>query len=405
MPRAYIRVQHIDRAEGGVVGTFFPLKPRFAFRQNDPGDITYELALSNPQIKRDAFAPKRTDFRLQVSSTGANWQNIMGGFHWPVSLENETGVVKIQGMDWMVYLEQPMWFDAYNTDTIDVIEMKDGVKKILKKAESWGRAWASEPGVDTDAVTFNATQEIVVRELIETIADGDNDTLKINLDFFGDSFGWGTPMGYTVMFQDSTNILDHIRAISEMESPFGFDFFMNWNKTLVCYNPALVSPLDEIVPIGNITRTEGGLVRLTWQNNGPVATHTLAVGAGSPGIWAHKTYKPSEQLYRRWLRIVRLGGAHRMPEQVLAAVKGIPDRFPQKELKITIKPEEFSPNDPALFFHPQIGRALYVDIDFPPYHRINANFWITAQEFSTDDAGNWLCDVSLQQIYDPSGIG
>jgi hypothetical protein len=94
-----------------------------------------------------------------------------------------------------------------------------------------------------------------------------------------------------------------------------------------------------------------------------------------------------------------------MPEQIDAAVKQIPDRFPQKELKITIKPDEFDPTNPTYFFSPLIGEALYVDVDFPPYHRINANFWITAQEFHTDDAGNWLCDVSLQQIYDPSGIG
>jgi len=409
MPRPYIRVQHIDRAEGGVVGTFNPLNPRFAYRQNDVGDISYELALSNPQVTRDAFAPKRTDFRLQVSATGANWINIMGGFHWPVALENEIGVVKVQGVDWAAYLEQPMWFAPYDYDAVDLISGKTGLQGVLDDVHAMFRGWTNLGTGDVEEVspyiTYNASQQTIVQELIDSIADGNNDTLNIGLNFQGDVAGWDTPMSYVVMFQDSTTILDHIRAISEMDAPFGFDFFMNWDKTLVCYNPALVSPITAINTIYSITREEGGLVRAQWQNNGPVATHTVAVGAGSPGIWAHKTYAPSKALYRRWLRLVRLGGAHRMPEQVLAAVNGIPDRFPQKDLRLTLKPDEVDPLDPTAFFRPLIGEALYVDIDFAPYHRINANFWITAQEFYTDDPGNWLCDVSLQQIYDPSGIG
>lgn len=403
--RPYVRVQHIDREVGGVVGTFNPLQPRFAFKANDIGDITYSLALSNPQVTRDAFAPKRTDFRLQVSHDGGFWQNIMGGFHWPVGMNNEEGTVHIQGMDWMAYLEQPMWFDAYLIDAMDLVSGKTKIQGILDDAASWGRAWIGGPGTDTDAIHYNATQQSVVEDLLASIADGNNGTIQITPTFSGSGAGWSEVMNYVVMFQDDTTILDHIRSISDLDEPFGFDFFMNWDKSLICYNPARTAPIASINPIYEITRSTPALVSVQWQNNGPRATHTVALGPGSPAIWAQKTYSPSVDLYRRWLRLVRLGGNYRMPDQVKYAVQGIPDRFPQKELKLTLKPDELVPSDPVAFFHPMIGEALYVDIDFPPYHRINANFWIVAQEFHTDDAGNWLCDVSLQQIYDPTGIG
>jgi hypothetical protein len=404
--RPYIRVQHIDHAEGQIVGTFNPLEPRFAYRANDVGDLTYKLALSNQQVTRDAFAPKRTDFRLQVSYDGAFWTNIMGGFHWPVGINNEEGTVSVQGMDWMAWLEQPMWFDAYLIDAMDLIAGKTKIQGILDDAESWGRAWTSEPGTDTEAIKYNADQRTVVTDLIDSIADGNDGTININTTFSGDGTGWDLKdFSYVVMFQDDTTILDHIRAISDMDDPYGFDFFMNWDKTLVCYNPARTAPISSIVPIYEITRSSPGLVALQWQNSGPMATHTVGVGPGSPGIWAQKTFAPSVDAYRRWLRLVKLGGSYRRPEQIKAAVNGIPDRFPQKDLKLTLKPDLLEPLDPTAFFHPMIGEALYVDIDFPRYHRINANFWITAQEFHTDDEGNWLCDVSLQQIYDPSGIG
>lgn len=403
MPRPYVRVQHLE--DGGVVGTFLPLQPRFAFRANDPGDITYELALSNPAVMRDAFAPKRTEWRLQVSHNNTAWRTIQAGFHWPVALNNEEGTVKIQGVDWMAYLEQPMWFDIYTVDAVDLIAGKTAIKTVIEDPASYARVWTQAAGTDTDLITYGAVQQTVVQELVDSIAHGNDGTINIDVTFAGDGSGWAENMNYVIMFQDETTILDHIRAISDMDSPFGFDYFMTWDKTLVCYNPTRTAPIDAINTLYSITRATRGLVSVQWQNNGPMATHTVAVAPGSPGIWAQKTFAPSVDTYGRWLRLAKLGGSYRMPEEVLAAVNGIPDRFPQKELKITIKPDELIPTDPIAFFTNLVGEAIYVDIDFPPYHRINANFWIVGQEFSTDDVGNWLCDVSLQQIYDPSGVG
>jgi hypothetical protein len=406
-------VQHIDREQGGVVGTFNPLQPRYAFRENDIGDVSYSLAMTNPQVTRDAFAPKRTDFRLQVSRDGAAWHDVMGGFHWPVGINNEEGTVQIQGMDWTAFLDQPMWFDAYDIDAEDLVfdesdnTYKKAIKAVLNNPNAWFRGWTNLPAGANPSpyITFDATQEIVVQELVDSVADGNFDTLKIDVEFLGEATGWSTPMSYVVMFQDSTTILDHIKAIAALDDPFGFDFYMEPDKKLICYNPALTAPLGSINALYVIKRDSPALVSAQWQNQGPVATHTVGIGPGSPGVWAHKTYAPSKKIYRRWLRLVTLGGSYRMPKQVKYAVDQIPDRFPHKDLKLTLKPDELDPVDPTAFFFPAIGRALYVDIDYPPYHRINANFWITAQEFHTDDAGNWLCDVSLQQIYDPTGVG
>lgn len=415
MPRPYVRVRHLAHGDE-VIGTYTPIKPRFAFRTNDPGDLTYGIALSNEQLTRDAFAPKRTDFHLQVSADGAAWQNIMGGFIMQTGISSETGVVNVQCSDWMEYLNQPYWFDSYNYNGTDLVAGTGGrtqLLKILEDPDNFARAWIGTPGIDTDLITYNATQQIVIRELLDNL-NLDEDGMPIGSVFAGDGTGWTEVMNYLIMLQDETSILEHIRAISNLSDPYGFDFFMNWDRTLVFYNPTRTAAIDDINTIYTITRTQGGLVKLEWQNNGPTATHTVGLGAGQPGLWAKKTFAPSREAYRRWLRLVNLGDAYsgayaknaaRMAETIESATDGIPDRFPQKDLKITLKPDEVDPTDPTAFFHPLVGEALYVDVDFPRYHRIFANFWITAQEFYTDDEGNWQCDVSLEQIYDPSGIG
>ena len=404
--RPYVRVQHLEH-DGTVLGTFFPLQPRFAFRANDVGDISYSVALSNPQVTRDAFAPKRTDFRLQVSNDGGFWRTIMAGFHWPVGFENETGIVNIQGMDWLAYLEQPMWFDLYNIQARELLGGKTGLDVVIDDPSKVMIAWVGtdDGGDPQPGVNYNATQQTVVQDLLDAVADGNDGTININAVFAGDGTGWSEVLNYVIMFQDETNVLDHIRAIANLDEPLGFDFFMNWDKSLVCYNPARTAPISSINTIYSITRKSPALVAVKWQNNGPLATHTVAVGEGSPGYWATKTFGPSVDTYRRWLRLVRPGGVYRMPKEIDSIVTAYPDRFPQKELQLTLKPDELEPTDATAFFSPMIGEALYVDIDFPPYHRINANFWIVGQEFHTDDAGNWLCDVSLEQIYDPSGVG
>jgi len=400
--RAYIRVQHVDPGEG-VVGTFNPLEPRFAYRINDIGDITYNVALSNPQVTRDAFAPKRTDFRLQVSNDGAYWRNIMGGFHWPVGFSNEEGTVKIQGMDWLAYLDQPYWFDAYLIDAQDLVGPKNRMKQILEDASSWAHVWIGAAGVDQPGVSYGATQQTIVQDMIDAVADGNDGTLNIGTNFVGPN--WSEVLNYQIMFQDSTTILDHIRSISALDDPLGFDFFMNWDKTIVFYNTTRSGPIDSITTLYSITRKTPGLLNVEWQNNGPDATWSVMIGEGSPGWWAHKTFAPSVDTYRRWLKINKLGANYRMPKAINSAARGNLDRFPKKDLKISVYAEQFDPVDATALFAPLLGEALYVDLDFPPYHRINANFWIVGQEFHTDDEGNWICDFSLQQIYDPSGVG
>lgn len=400
--RAYVRVQHVDPGEG-VVGTFNPIQPRFAYRINDIGDIAYSVALSNPQVTRDAFAPKRTHFRLQVSSDGAFWRNIMGGFHWPVGFSNEEGTVKLQGMDWLAYLDQPYWFDAYLFNADDLIGPTKKIQALMNDPDSWAQTWIGQAGTDRPGVSYNATQQTIIQDMLDAVADGNDGTIKINTNFIGSE--WSQVLDYQIMFQDDTTVLDHIRSLSSLDDPLGFDFFMNWDKTLVLYNATRSGPIDSITTLYDITRSTPGLVSVDWQNNGPEATWSVMLGPGSPAWWSIKTYAPSVDTYGRWLKLNRLGGNYRMPKQIASAARGNLDRFPHKDLKITVMAETFDPVDATSLFAPLLGEALYVDLDFPPYHRINANFWIIGQDFHTDDAGNWLCDFSLQQIYDPTGIG
>jgi hypothetical protein len=392
-----LRVQHLNHS-GGVVSTHTPVggSLRWSYRATDMGDIAYELPLSDPLIARDAFRPYFTDWRLQQNVDGNGWESIAAGIHVPVNLVSDEDDVNVAGKDWAHWLEQPVWFDSYGIaftagDLQDLIdETKGGV--VYDGNGFWdtiaGMAWSASDG---------ATQQSIIENLIDNTKRG-TDFVNINPNFNG--VGWTEILSFgPIMLQDETNVIDHINTVAKLGDPYGFDWTMNWNKSMEFFGPRknlAASP----TPIWTIS--ESDLVQPTdtidWTNNGPLATHVVGLGQGSPAPWHFKRDQDSVDIYREWLKLVRVGDAYvRGQPDVEFATEGLQYIHPQKDLKITIRPEDL---DPFGGLKNHIGDVLRYTWDFPNYHQIDAFFWIVEQQFYGDGPGNWKCDLGLQQIYD-----
>jgi len=380
-------IDHLDHT-GALIETFRPLRLRWSYRLGNLGigDISYQLALSDPLVTRDGFAAYATDWQLNMIVDEADSFPLHAGIHTGATLRNDMGVVDVAGLDWMHWLEQPYPFDYANPPSFSTTA-------DLKFSAANG-----------------ATQEDVVDTLLSSLTSASYDVNAVGLipDYSGASFA--QTMDKILPYTDSATVLQHIRNVSHLYDPRGFDFWVDWDKTVRfvgprAINPAAVTPAYTLTGSGQIVGIPGQ--GFQWNNPGPRATQTVGAGAGGNrrGI-SSSTFPASVTQYRRWARIANLsgdpGGADLSSTNLIVsqtASQGYLDRFPQKELRIVVKPDAVDPADPSAFFFSQVGQALDITYDFPPYHLIDAFFFVTGQSFQADSAGNWLCDVTHDQIY------
>lgn len=418
MPDVEFRIVHVDHnnATISVHPQIAGSSLRWSYKATDVGDVQYDLALSDPALLAagaDSFAPYKTDWRLGMNVNGIGWQTIHAGFHTAANLKPRTGVVSVTGLDWSHWLEQPVWFNFYNNDFTKA-GLKGLVKDFMRGADNAGfnlNGFFSNDAVYAWAGPLGATQESVVNDLIflSFNRDGfvganftDTDYVVITPSFSGT---FGGIMSYVIQVQDETTYLDHIKSIAAMGAPYGFDFTMQWDKTMSFFGPrrALSSSPDPIWTLDTTNVVKNTVPDFDWTNNGPLATYVVGVGPSSPAVWNLKVDQDSIDAYRMWLGVPRVADVfiQRNPiNQIKHATQGLQYMFPHKDLKITTIPHKMSTINPGEGFLNWVGSTVKFQWAIPPYHTIDAYFWITGQDFHTDEAGNWLCDLSLQQIYD-----
>jgi hypothetical protein len=397
------RIRHLNHA-GGLVAEHQMVggSLSYTFRAGAPGDISYQLANSIGGITRDAFAPYFTDFMLQYANpAGGAYENIMGGIHVPVNLKNDEDAINVAGKDWSHWLEQPYWFEYYLYDYLDDTNLQDIIDE--------NRAYP--PGITETvaAVAFYppVLQSNIIRQLINnTQPDGrwtltPGNYVPITPVFTGTAGSANfTKSSLIIQFQDQTTILQHINNIAAFDEPYGFDWTMNPNKQMEFFgprkevkhapNPIWTITKDQI--IGGLA--ENPLMEIDWTNNGPLAAHLVGVSNGSPGAWWHKIDQDSINRYREWLRIETLGDQYWRGQDMLHALDGLDYLHPQKDLKIVVLPSLLSTG-----FKNHIGDVVRLVWDFPPYHEVNAYFWINEQTYNSEGE-EWKLTLGLQQIYD-----
>ena len=384
------QVIHRDHS-GGLLQVFKPVGDSltYNFKASDVGGIGYQIAQSD-LLFPDTFAPYRTDYELQFRYAGGSWTPVQAGIHVPVEMAANSGVVQVGGKDWLHYLEQPWFFDPYNVDADD---LTTGLAAVLLDQFDLTTAFCQFYPIDSQVQTV----------LTDMVVSGPPASIGYTTSFVGS--GWGAlPINFPpIMFQDQTNIIDHIRSLSSMFDPYGFDFYVDWDKKIYFYKPRR----NPTTPIYTLVDNTTIVDIPSWRNNGPLATHVVGLGPGSPAWWAHKKDQDNINVFRHWLRLEQLGDAIRRKNaaRLLREVKSSTDDlqflFPHKDLQLTIKPELLNIINPLDMYKNHIGDVIDVDYSgFLPYHRIDAKFWIIGQDFHNDSSGNWLCDLTLQQVYE-----
>lgn len=388
---------------------------RYSFKAGSPGDISYQLANSIGGITRDAFASYRTDFMLQFQPpSGGAWQNIMGGIHVPINLKNDEDAINVAGKDWAHWLEQPYWFPYY---IFDYSAPGTTYATVLRDVIKANRTYPNGQITKTVAATAYIppiNQGQVISDLINNTQPAGRPAsmplypglqagnyVPINAVFNGNSASAQfTKSAMIIQFQDQTTVLQHINNVASMGDPYGFDWTMGPDKTMTFFGPRKEVRFAPS-PIWTITKDQiiGGLIEnpmleLDWTNNGPLAAHLIGTSNGSPGLWWHKRDQDGVNAFREWLRIETISDDYWRGDDMQRALDGLDYLHSQRDVKIVVLPSLLTDG-----FTNHIGDVVRIKWDFPPYHEVDAFYWINAQDYESDGE-EWKLTLGLQQIYD-----
>lgn len=362
--------------DGDVLGTFPMEEPSLIYRLSDPGECGLSIALSNPFLSADLFAPRRTDYLVKLSTdNGSTFSELQGGICAPVGLKTHDERVRIRGLDWLCWLQQPYWFDGYAIDP-----------------ETW---------TQDDIIKFwvNKTQQQIISDVLDGMYDGTSETIEFSADFSGT--GWLESVNAQVIqIGDTTDALDFIKSVGQLVEPYGFDFWCDYDKLIRFYAPRRVTA-ESAVPIALFLPSgENGLIEIDWENAGPLST--AAVGMPTAALMKYHSYTPSRLMFRKWLEIIPMNEYIKtdfMAQQATNDTGGLHSN-PQKKNTITILPDYMDPFDETVGFYNHCGSVVYVDSEdeFFPYHRVDAPYIVTEQEISQAE-GQWVCRMTLDQIY------
>lgn len=375
-------IKHLDHA-ANVISSHRPLDLGFSLVNCDEGEITYELALSDPGVVNDNFGPYRTDYVLVRGTSNT----ITSGMHTSVNLNKDRDSIFVGGNDWLHYFKRRIYpFDpaAYRGDGVDGVD-NPGYWK------TWPKKWVDEDLRDI-------TQQII-RAMIE--ADGTPANPLWVPDFIMSNNQAGITHRYKIFPADQTSIFDHIKTLSEIDE--GFEFAVSpINLEFFMYYPDRDSGNSVYHIRSTGSETTGQIIEFDWTNNGPRGTWTLGLGSTSKArnAGATKTDIDNKNVFRR-LDIVEEFGE--VSNQTMLNKKtdfqGSTNLGPEKTLTLVcLNPEFMTPN----FYtggRPRslIGNRVRVTHNFG-YRMVDAYFRIQALRWTIDREGNELVQFDLEMI-------
>ena len=127
----------------------------------------------------------------------------------------------------------------------------------------------------------------------------------------------------------------------------------------------------------------------------------LGSGSGNARGFYRKTVADNVTQFRRWLSIVNFQSpaTDLTSDNILSNLVESGEYLePRKELKLTVNPDFIDGTESADGYENLLGEAVDVDVT-NEYHRIDAQFYVTGQNFYSQDGSNFLCDLTLAQIY------
>ena len=361
----------------------------YTFKRSDTGTASWSVPFTHPNLQRvssagpTGFGPKLTDFRIGVSSTGATgtWETVFGGFCGPVGLESDRSTVVVSGVDWLAWLDQLQRFPSY--------------KNNLKTA------------TDVAAINVNQRQDDLITDLLSYTWDAanPNESLHITASFLPNAGAWSqTLLFHLAIAGDNKTSLDYIKEVGAYNEPYGFEFWMQHDKTLIMYAPRRIS-YASATSVQTFKPSLDNITKISWQNTGPIAVSTAGK---STALYDYDSYPASRTVYRDWWQVKEYNNLNIKLDtsntQLLAANGSVAahDRNPQHQLTLSFRPEDvLTGGDPLYWFKNQLAKVITVDSEdwFLPYHKIDGKFWIDQQTLTNDNVGNWTCELKLEQIY------
>lgn len=422
---------------GTVVAEHFIDNLGFSIRNSEPGDISFEIALGDPNLGSMAddlsIGPYRTDYYLYRAGQSGQYSLMVAGMITSVNLAKDRDTLLVSGKDWLHYLERR----TFPFNPVQYLDMDTLDSNGNAYFEYWPQNYPYVPLDTNDPENFVALNKVEVVDIVEDLllameqqsndkfpnrpvtylpalpggvdaVSGPRGTLGLSMN--NGAIGYET--SYRIYPGDSTTIMEHIRKLSEQANGFEFDIipgsreFKIWGpKQINSEYPASTRLQDQ--PIYTFTPTAdeatGAIIEADWTNDGPDATVVVGL-CQTPKhygqVWRHA---PSVDKYR-WLDKVYDFGEIKDEELLLNMIKDQNDLYPQQKLSLTIlNPEFLTPN----FYtgdRPRsvIGNRIRFAANWSPYRplTLTQDYQVNALNWSVDGNGNEEVEFELQTIYE-----
>lgn len=237
MPQDTWKVVHYNHA-GYALGEVFPEALHFGLYLDKAGDIQYDVDITSSLCTETNTKPYYTDYQL-VRGT----RNIQAGIHTGVEFADvSNGPMAVSGLDWLHYFEGCFWpFDPANP-----------VANLYMQA---GRDIA-----------------LIVDDLLDTILAQSN-----RLSFAYSLSAIGQTLDYKIDVADTTNLLDRIVTLSQINPGFDFGVSPDLTRTFTIYAPQRGISNSFVFEQGSNIQVA------SWGNTGPKGTHLLAIATSASG--------------------------------------------------------------------------------------------------------------------------
>lgn len=368
-----------------------------------PGTMSHFTPYGFPGLTHAIVAPKRNDYKLKFTEDGGQlFWDVQGGFLWDTNLSTDDPLgPEFSGVTWDAWLDNPVAQDR----TITMQEIQDDASLLTDMW--WGTPlspynwWNNGSGVN---------QTVIITDLIDSVLDGP-DAIAFSIVFNGSRWinvpgkidGRSAGQPYVIDPWDTSSIRQHINNIAALGDPWVANFTCEPDQTLIFFFMKNKDPNQDIIP-DYLVNSVDQIAQIDWTEHGPAGTYVTGWASGSMKRWYTTTHIPSEEKFRRWRTnhlIGMRGQGYITQEQIEEGTKAYADKFPQRDLSLTIYPDKLDPYNRLTGFTNLCGKIVQFEWDTIPFtfRSPNGIFYIISQHFHADEAGNWLCDLGLQQIY------
>jgi hypothetical protein len=355
--------------------------------------VTAPVNAATSSVARPSWVPKygpyRTYYRLRYGDVA-----IMAGVITNTSSAKGSDFMTLSGKTWEHFFEK--WI--YPDDA----RMAWGLANLYV----WPNAFTdNETGIGAGHATPSSlVYEAANRDVIYILRDLLGETMflanRVTFDISSLSTLSGVQAIYfTYNWGDTSTIDGLFTTLSQIGQ--GFDWWISQDMKVLWGSPYRYGNPDTPFLFDSLTDTSPG-VDVTFNNNGPIATHVLASGSGlaTPQVLRRAMGSPAnEAFYSRIDTAVDVGDVRSVNEMVRKTQHElVVDVQPQHDIPLTMFPGQYSGGERTYWATYRVGRAIGMTMDFF-YHKVVEPQQLVSYQASLTSEGEATVNWKLQQIY------